>query len=90
MQKEYRTRIFKSGNSLAMRLPKALGFSEGDDVTIVSHADGSFSFWKESDALEVLMSLYGSFSPGFMSEGRGDIEQEDRDWGRPSDTHQAA
>lgn len=82
MGKEFRARVFKSGNSLALRLPKSLGVEEGDDIVIVPHADGSFSFWKESDGLKVFMSLYGSMSPGFMSEGRGDIEQDDYDWGK--------
>jgi antitoxin VapB len=90
MPKEYETRIFKSGNSAAMRLPKALGFKDGEEVKIVQHADGSFSFWKESEGLRVLMSLYGAFSPGFMSEGRGDIEQDPRDWSFGSATEQAA
>lgn len=80
MGKEYTTKTFKSGNSVALRLPKALGLVEGDAVVICPHADGTFSFWKESDAKKVLMSLYGSMSPGFMKEGRGDIEQDDRAW----------
>ena len=29
MTKEYRAKVFKSGNSLALRLPKALGRSMG-------------------------------------------------------------
>ncbi len=82
MGKEYRAKVFKSGNSLALRLPKSLGVEEGDDIVIAPHADGSFSFWKESDNLNILMSLYGSMSPGFMKDERGDIEQEDRDWDR--------
>ncbi|RXR26477.1 AbrB/MazE/SpoVT family DNA-binding domain-containing protein [Sphingobium fluviale] len=80
MTEEYKAKVFKSGNSVALRLPKALGIAEGDDIVIAPHADGSFTFWKEDDGLKVLMGLYGSFSPGFMSEGRGDIEQEERDW----------
>jgi len=82
MAKEWTTKAFKSGNSVALRLPKALGFVEGDDVVVVPHSDGTFSFWKESDGLKVLMSLYGSMSPGFMKGGRGDIEQDDREWDR--------
>ena len=82
MGKHYQAKIFKSGNSLALRLPKALGFEEGDEVVVVSHANGKFSFWRERDSLEVLMSLYGSMSSGFMSQGRGDIEQDERDWRR--------
>jgi antitoxin VapB len=80
MGHEWKTRTFKSGNSVALRLPKALGLSEGDEVVIVRHQDGTYSFWKESDGLNVLMSLYGSMSPGFMKDGRGDIEQDDRAW----------
>jgi antitoxin VapB len=80
MTKEYRAKTFKSGNSVALRIPKALGIREGDEVVIVPHQDGSFSFWPISDGAKVLDGLYGAFSPGFMSEGRGDIEQEERDW----------
>ena len=80
MGKEYTTKTFKSGNSVALRLPKALGLVEGDEVIICPHADGTYSFWKESDAKKVFMSLYGSMSPGFMKDGRGDIEQDDRAW----------
>ena len=85
MAREWKTKTFKSGNSVALRLPKGLGLAEGDDIVVVPHSDGTFSFWKASDSKKVFMSLYGSMSPGFMSEGRGDTEQDDYDWERPSD-----
>ncbi len=90
MGKEYRAKVFKSGNSLALRLPKELGLEDGDDIAIARHADGSLSFWKEAETLNVLMSLYGAFSPGFMTEGRGDIEQSDYDWRETSSHGRAA
>lgn len=34
MTKEYKAKIFKSGNSVALRLPKALGMTEGTEVTL--------------------------------------------------------
>lgn len=80
MAKELRVKVFKSGNSLALRLPKSLGIEEGDEVVVSAHDDGSFSLWRESDSLKVLMSLYGSMSPGFMKDGRGDIDQGERSW----------
>ena len=80
----FRTKTFKSGNSVALRLPKQLGLQEGDEVAIVPHADGSISFWRETDAKRVFMGLYGAFSPGFMAEGRGDTEQDERDWSKPT------
>lgn len=79
-----RTKIFKSGNSVALRLPKGAGFTEGDEVIILPHLSGRISVWKELDGLEVLMGLYGSMSPGFMKGGRGDIEQHDRAWDKSS------
>ncbi len=33
MSEEYRAKVFKSGNSLALRLPKALGLVEGTKMT---------------------------------------------------------
>jgi antitoxin VapB len=89
MANEWKAKAFKSGNSVALRLPKALGFEDGDEVRMVHHSDGSYSFWKESDAKKIFMSLYGSMSPGFMKNGRGDIEQDDRSWDRP-DSAEAA
>lgn len=41
--KEYRAKVFKSGNSLALRLPKALGLEEGTEM-IVRENRGEFSF----------------------------------------------
>jgi antitoxin VapB len=86
MTKEWNAKAFKSGNSIALRLPKALGVEDGDEVRVVHHSNGSYSFWKKSDAKKIFMSLCGSMSPGFMKDGRGDIEQEDRNWDRPNNS----
>lgn len=34
MGKEYRAKVFKSGNSLALRLPKELGLTEGSTMVL--------------------------------------------------------
>jgi antitoxin VapB len=34
MSEAYRAKVFKSGNSLALRLPKALGFEEGTEMFV--------------------------------------------------------
>lgn len=82
MTKEYRARVFKSGNSFALRLPRELGLGEGEELVVVPHDGGRFTLWKHGESLAVLMSLYGTMSPNFMKDGRGDIEQEERDWQR--------
>lgn len=43
MTKEFRAKVFKSGNSLALRLPKALGIEEGTEM-IVREERGEFRF----------------------------------------------
>lgn len=43
MGNEYRAKVFKSGNSVALRLPKALGIAEGTEMCVREEA-GKFSF----------------------------------------------
>ena len=43
MGKEYRAKVFKSGNSLALRLPKALGLEEGTEMVLREEQSG-YSF----------------------------------------------
>ena len=43
MTKEYRAKVFKSGNSLALRLPKGLGVTEGTEMVVREVARG-FNF----------------------------------------------
>lgn len=44
MTKPVRTRTFKSGNSVALRLPKGLDVPEGVEMNIVREAPMSFRF----------------------------------------------
>lgn len=90
MGREWLTRVFKSGNSVAVRLPKDLGLVAGEDIQIVPHGDGGFTFWRKQDAKRVFMALAGSMSPGFMKDGRGDIEQGPRAWDAPDENREAA
>ena len=43
MSEEYRAKVFKSGNSVALRLPKALGLVEGDEMRIVREDRAGFT-----------------------------------------------
>lgn len=84
MTREMIAKSFKSGNSVALRLPKEAGIGPGEDLIIVPHADGSFSLLKKADSRQSFMRLFGSMSPGFMADGRGDVSQDDYDWQAPS------
>ena len=60
MGNEYRAKVFKSGNSVALRLPKALGFEAGQEVRVREEA-GKFSFESVNDAGRIdLTGLWGS------------------------------
>jgi len=43
MTKEYRAKVFKSGNSVALRLPKALGLEAGAEM-VLREEHGQFHF----------------------------------------------
>ncbi len=82
MSEEYRAKVFKSGNSLALRLPKALGFKEGADMT-VREEQGRYVVEpavREDDFLD-LTGIYGS-RPGLKPLAPEDriIEERELDW----------
>jgi antitoxin VapB len=77
MAKEYRAKTFKSGNSLALRLPKGLGIREGEEM-VLREDGGKFAFEpapKEGRKID-LTGIYGSVPD--MS--RVQVDEADRDW----------
>jgi antitoxin VapB len=82
MDREFRARIFKSGNSVALRLPKALGLAEGTEV-VVREERGGYSFTPiEPQPTRIdLAGIYGSI-PGLeplTAEDRR-LEAREPDW----------
>ena len=77
MGDEFSARVFKSGNSVALRLPKALGLKEGD-VMRVREEGGSLVMNPEpgpDDRID-LTGIYGSI-PGIK---RPPCDENPRDW----------
>ena len=75
------TRIFKSGNSLAVRIPKDMMPAEVPEDAEIKYSGGVWTIrpiYKRK--LTGLAEKFGAFSPGFMSEGRFVEEETDRDW----------
>ena len=81
MGEEYRARIFKSGNSLALRLPKALGLKEGAEVVLREERRG-FSV-EPVDGEETIGGDWIGALPDLMPIADEDRELEERelDWG---------
>lgn len=76
-----RTRIFKSGNSLAVRIPKELAFLDPADEVEIERVGSTLVLRAvEHRTLADLPAKFASFSPDFMAGGREFHEQEDRDW----------
>lgn len=73
------TRAFKNGNSQAVRIPADLAY-ERTDIELEIERDGDeIRIRPARRSLSGVLSKFAQFSPDFMSEGRGDQEQEERD-----------
>ena len=73
------TRVFKNGNSQAVRIPAELAYERSDiDVEIVRVGD-ELRIRPARRSLADVLAKFAKFSPDFMAEGRGDHEQAERD-----------
>ena len=72
------TRVFKSGNSQAVRIPKEFQL-DVDEVEIFRQGDELVIRPKRKNLLEVLDILAG-FSDDFMKDGREDLPPQERDF----------
>lgn len=83
MSDEYRAKVFKSGNSVALRLPKALGLKDGDEM-VLREDRGKYAFepvptaGKKTD----LTGIWGS-CPGLKPVARVDFDPSPRIWDDP-------
>ena len=79
MGKEYPTRSFKSGNSVALRIPKELGVEPGQEFLLVQHADQRITAILAHRRKEHFLSLAGAMSDGWMQGGRQNSDNEVRE-----------
>ncbi len=75
------TRVFKSGNSLAVRIPNELAFVEAaQDVEIERVGNTLVVRAVAEQTLGDLMAVFGAFPKSFMAEGREWHAQQARKW----------
>ncbi len=72
------TRVFKSGNSLAVRLPKDFQF-DVDEVEIFMRGD-ELVIRKIPKNLGIAFRLLSDMPDDFMEDGRDDTPPQDRDF----------
>ena len=73
------TRVFKNGNSQAVRIPAALAY-EHTDIELgfnVKAMNSEYTIARQS--LSGVLNQFAQFSPDFLIEGRGTQEQVERD-----------
>jgi antitoxin VapB len=83
MGESYRAKIFKSGNSLALRLPKALGLEEGTEM-LLREDHGKFTF-EPADAAprKIDVSKFAGKAPWLEPLPREDFDDSPRAWDDP-------
>lgn len=75
------TRIFKSGNSLAVRIPKELAIAEASQEVEIERIGNTLVVRPVvQETLGDLMEILASFPKNFMAGGREFHEQKERDW----------
>ena len=85
MGKEYPTKSFKSGNSVAIRIPSELGIEPGQEFVLVRHGADKFTAIPADRLKENFFALAGAMSPGWMRDGRMDSDSEVRGAGHSRD-----
>jgi antitoxin VapB len=75
------TRIFKSGNSLAVRIPRDLAIAgESEEVTIERLGNALIIRPVHGRTLAGIGKTLELFSKDFMAGGREELPEQDRDW----------
>ena len=76
------SRVFKSGNSQAVRIPSELAYDDvGQEVEVERKGDTLLIRPVYRKKLAGIADVFAMFSPDFMADGREFHEQEERDWG---------
>ncbi|RHW18081.1 AbrB/MazE/SpoVT family DNA-binding domain-containing protein [Sphingomonas gilva] len=82
---QFRTKTFKSGNSVAIRLPKSLDIAEGTDVVVEQGPHGKIEISRVVDPAEEkrrLLAMIDALArlgpPSYGAEGRLPVDIPER------------
>jgi antitoxin VapB len=73
------TRVFKNGNSQAVRIPAELAYERTDIEVEIERVGEELRIRPARRSLAGVLERFARFSPDFLAEGRGDQEQAERD-----------
>lgn len=80
MTKEYRAKTFKSGNSVALRLPAGLGVEPGREMRVREEGGKFVVEPAEMPKGKIDVSRFWGKSPGLIVPPREDFEERELDW----------
>jgi antitoxin VapB len=73
------TRVFKNGNSQAVRIPAELAYDRTDIDLEIERVGDEIRIRPIARPLTGVLRKFAKFGADFMSEGRGDQEQTERE-----------
>lgn len=73
------TRVFRNGNSQAVRIPAELAYERSDIELEIEREGDEIRIRPARRPLAGALKKFARFSPDFMAEGRGDHGQAERD-----------
>jgi antitoxin VapB len=71
------TKIFKNGNSQAVRIPAELAYDRTDIRLEIERVGDELRIRPERKSLAGVLKKFANFAPDFMAEGRGEQEQRE-------------
>lgn len=73
------TKAFRNGNSQAIRIPSELAYERTDIELEIERVGEEIRIRPVQRPLAGVLEKFARFGPDFMSEGRGDQEQTERE-----------
>lgn len=74
-----KTRVFRNGNSQAVRIPADLAYEHTDIELEIERVGDELRMRPVRAPLAGVLDKFARFSPDFAVDGRGDHEQAERD-----------
>ena len=75
----HKTRIFKNGNSQAVRIPAEIAYDRTDIEFEIERVGDEVRIRPARRPLAGVMRKFARFGPDFMGDGRGEQEQNERE-----------
>jgi antitoxin VapB len=75
----HKTRVFRNGNSQAVRIPSDLAYANTDVEMEIERVGDELRIRPARRSLAGVLDRFARFSPDFMAEGRGEQGQAERD-----------